>query len=254
MLARRLGYRVIERIIDNDRSASRKARRRREGFDRMLELVKAGDVDAVIVYDLDRFTRNPTSSGRGSTPPSQPRRAHPHDRRPASTCPTPTRSSRRASCSPSPRRRAANTARRVKREAQAAAEKGTPDGRCGRSASSATAPTSPAEAAELRAIYADVIAGPLAGVDRPISTTAASTNPAGARWQSATIGFLVRGRSERRPARVPRQGRRTGHVGTIVDEETWRQAVAALDARKAGRRQAPVRCSVGWCAVPTAAA
>src|SRR3954453_2912104 len=58
-LAKRLGSRVVERIVDNDRSASRRARCRREGFEQLLELVQSGNVDAVIVYDLDRFTRNP---------------------------------------------------------------------------------------------------------------------------------------------------------------------------------------------------
>src|SRR5262245_43281569 len=58
-LAKRLGYRVVERFVDNDRSASRKTRRSREAFDQLLALARSGGVDAVIVYDLDRFTRNP---------------------------------------------------------------------------------------------------------------------------------------------------------------------------------------------------
>src|SRR6056297_564687 len=62
-LAADLGYVVVDRIVDNDRSASRKARRSREGFDRMLEMAQAGTIDAVVAYDLDRFTRNPDELG-----------------------------------------------------------------------------------------------------------------------------------------------------------------------------------------------
>jgi site-specific DNA recombinase len=56
-IAESLGYEITHRIVDNDRSASRYARREREGWVDLMELVESGTVDAVIAYDLDRLTR-----------------------------------------------------------------------------------------------------------------------------------------------------------------------------------------------------
>ena len=53
------GWTVVERIVDNDRSASKFAARAREGWQRLMHLIDAGEVDAVIAYDLDRLTRQP---------------------------------------------------------------------------------------------------------------------------------------------------------------------------------------------------
>lgn len=53
------GWTVVERIVDNDRSASKFARRKREGWERLMHLVESGEVDAVVAYDLDRLTRQP---------------------------------------------------------------------------------------------------------------------------------------------------------------------------------------------------
>lgn len=58
-IAEAAGWRIVERIVDNDRSASRYARRGREGWSRLMELVELGAVDAVVAYDLDRLTRQP---------------------------------------------------------------------------------------------------------------------------------------------------------------------------------------------------
>jgi site-specific DNA recombinase len=51
------GWTVVERIVDNDRSASKYARGPREGWERLMQMVEAGEVDAVVAYDLDRLTR-----------------------------------------------------------------------------------------------------------------------------------------------------------------------------------------------------
>ncbi len=56
-LAERNGWSVSEVIIDNDLSASNG--KRRPGYDRLLDMVRAGDVDAVICWDLDRLVRRP---------------------------------------------------------------------------------------------------------------------------------------------------------------------------------------------------
>jgi DNA invertase Pin-like site-specific DNA recombinase len=236
-LAKKLHYRVVERIVDNDRSASRKARRRREGFDRMLDLVKCGAVDAVIVYDLDRFTRNPDELG----PWIDAAELNPAVRI-ISTGDvidlTDADSIFKARILLAvAEKESANIARRVKREARAAAEKGTPRWPSRPFGFALDGSHDPAEAAELRAIFADVIAGKsMAKIAKSLNERGIP-NPSGARWQSATIGFLVRnGRSAGlREYHGKVVGRGTWEA--IVDEETWRQTVAALDARKAGRRQ-----------------
>lgn len=58
-LARRRGYRVVDVIVDNDRSASRYSRRRRGGFERVVLAMRSGEVDAVLISHLDRLTRQP---------------------------------------------------------------------------------------------------------------------------------------------------------------------------------------------------
>lgn len=50
---------LVERVVDNDRSASRYAKRAREGWTRIMEMIEAGEVDAVVAYDLDRLIRQP---------------------------------------------------------------------------------------------------------------------------------------------------------------------------------------------------
>src|SRR5215207_7824144 len=53
------GWEVVERLVDNDRSASRYARKPREGWTRLLELLESRTIGAVVAYDLDRLTRKP---------------------------------------------------------------------------------------------------------------------------------------------------------------------------------------------------
>jgi site-specific DNA recombinase len=56
-LAKQLGWPVYDEYVDNDISAySGKTRPR---YERMLDDIRAGDVDAVLVYNLDRLTRRP---------------------------------------------------------------------------------------------------------------------------------------------------------------------------------------------------
>lgn len=268
-LAKRLGYRVTERIVDNDRSASRKKRRRREGFDRMLELVQAGDVDAVVVYDLDRFTRNPDELGAWIDAAEANEGVSIHTTGDLIDLADPDSIFKARILLAVAEKEAANIARRVKREAASAAEQGLPRWGQRPFGFNRDGTHVPAEVAELRAIYADVIAGrsmasiakslndrgiPNAGKVRPKreapDANTGDNEPASARWQSATVGFLVR--AARNAGLREYRGEMVG-PGTwapIVDEETWRQAVAALDARKAGVRKAPrsllggiVRCA-----------
>lgn len=55
-LATARGFHVIERLEDNDTSASGKATR--PAFERLLQLVEAKQVDVVIAWSFDRLTRN----------------------------------------------------------------------------------------------------------------------------------------------------------------------------------------------------
>ena len=250
-LAKRLGHRVVERIVDNDRSASRNARRR-EGFERMLELVKAGEVDAVIVYDLDRFTRNPDELGAWIDAAEANPGVKIHTTGDVLDLSDPDAIFKARILLAVAEKEASNTARRVTREARAAAEKGTPRWSTRPFGFRRDGAQVPAEAAELEAIYADVIAGrSLASIALDLNRRGVPKPGRGDRWQSATIGFLVR--AARNAGLREYRGKVVGSGSwePIVDEETWRQAVAALDARKAGRRQAPrsllgglVRCSI----------
>jgi site-specific DNA recombinase len=50
---------VADEYVDNDISASEYSGKPRPGYDRMLEDIREGTVDAVLVYNLDRLTRRP---------------------------------------------------------------------------------------------------------------------------------------------------------------------------------------------------
>lgn len=56
-LARRLGWTVVEVFTDNDVSAS--SGKRRPGYERLLAAIVAGEIEAVVVWDVDRLTRRP---------------------------------------------------------------------------------------------------------------------------------------------------------------------------------------------------
>lgn len=58
-LAERLGWTVVEVLIDNDISASGKSKRRRPSFDRLIAGVGCGEYDGVLYYSTSRLTRRP---------------------------------------------------------------------------------------------------------------------------------------------------------------------------------------------------
>ncbi|HJB10758.1 MAG TPA: recombinase family protein [Candidatus Brachybacterium merdavium] len=58
-LADSLGYQVTHALVDNDISASFATSKRRPGYDELVQLIEAGDVDAVICWDTDRLHRRP---------------------------------------------------------------------------------------------------------------------------------------------------------------------------------------------------
>jgi DNA invertase Pin-like site-specific DNA recombinase len=57
-VAEREGYRVAHVFSDNDRSASRYARKTRPGYAAMLDYLRSGKADAVIAWESSRLTRD----------------------------------------------------------------------------------------------------------------------------------------------------------------------------------------------------
>ena len=58
-IAKDRGWQVVGVHIDNDISASKYGRKVRPEWQKVLELLKAGEADALIAYSLDRLTRQP---------------------------------------------------------------------------------------------------------------------------------------------------------------------------------------------------
>ncbi|HEY0471477.1 MAG TPA: recombinase family protein, partial [Kribbella sp.] len=56
-LAGRLGWKVAEVYVDNDTPSKRA--RRRTAYERMLTDARAGHVDGIVVWHVDRLTRQP---------------------------------------------------------------------------------------------------------------------------------------------------------------------------------------------------
>ena len=54
------GLEVVAVYSDNDISASRYSQKARPGYEALLEAMKAGEVDAVAVWDIDRLCRRPS--------------------------------------------------------------------------------------------------------------------------------------------------------------------------------------------------
>ena len=56
-LAAQLDWPIADEYIDNDISASEYSAKTRPAYERMLEDIRSGAVDAVLVYNLDRLTQ-----------------------------------------------------------------------------------------------------------------------------------------------------------------------------------------------------
>ena len=54
----RNGWRVAHVLVDDDRSASRYARREREDFAALLRLIEDGAIDVVVTWEASRSTRD----------------------------------------------------------------------------------------------------------------------------------------------------------------------------------------------------
>lgn len=248
-LAKQLGYEIVERIVDNDRSASRKARRRREGFERLLELARSGEVEGVIVHDLDRFTRN-ADELRPWIEVAEQTGVKIHTTGEILDLADADSLFRARILLAVAEKESANIARRVSAKLRHDAEAGRPHWSTRPFGFERDGTLVPSEAAELRRMYAEVIDGASQASIAKRLNESAVPNASGARWQSATVGFLIR--APRNAGLRHYRGEIIG-PGTwepIVSEETWRAAVAAIDARKVGRRSGGrsllgglVRCS-----------
>jgi DNA invertase Pin-like site-specific DNA recombinase len=58
-LCKRNGWTIVDEFKDNNKSASRYARKVRPDFSRMLETIDAGGASRIVAYNLDRLLRNP---------------------------------------------------------------------------------------------------------------------------------------------------------------------------------------------------
>src|ERR1039458_2496102 len=53
------GLEVVRVFSDNDISASRYSKKARPRYQALLEAIKGGEVDVIVVWDLDRLCRRP---------------------------------------------------------------------------------------------------------------------------------------------------------------------------------------------------
>jgi hypothetical protein len=216
----------------------------------MLDVVKAGAVDAVIVYNLDRFTRNPDELSAwivAAELNSGVKIISTGDVLDLSDDDAIFKARILLAVA---EKESANISRRVKRQALSVAQKGKPRWNRRPFGFNLDGSQVESEASELRGMYADVIAGhSLASIALDLNTRAVPS-ATGPLWQSATIGFLIR--AARNAGLRQYHGKVVGPATweAVVDEDTYTKAVAALDARRAGRRQAPrsllsglVRCA-----------
>lgn len=244
------GWSVVERITDNDRSASRYARRGREGWARLLHLLDAGAVEAVVAYDLDRLTRRPDELAPLIAAAERGVRIV-----------TVTGSLLDLSSADGifaarillavAEKEAANASRRQRAKLRHDAEQGRPHWPRRPFGYSLTGEVVEAEAAWMRTLV-DWLAGGMSATEAARRLNDAGVaQPSGRPWQSAGVKLLVTS-----PRNI---GQRTYHgeiVGpaawpAVIDEDQWRAACTALAARAQGARRGRrsmltgmVRCAV----------
>lgn len=251
-LCEQRGWTIVERVVDNDRSASRYARRGREGWRRLLELLEQGEVDAIVAYDLDRITRRPDelapliiAAERGVT--------------------IVTVSGTVLDLSNGDgvfaarillavaEKETASLSRRQKTKLRHDAEAGRPHWTARPFGYQRDGTLIPAEAVWLRRMAKWL-------ADDGLSATAVAVRlnnegvmqASGCRWQSSTVKTLVM--SPRNVAIRTYKGKEIGPAAwkPALDVETWQRACAALDARALGTRQGRRSMLTGmvWCGRP----
>jgi DNA invertase Pin-like site-specific DNA recombinase len=247
-LAAELGYVIVDRIVDNDRSASRKARRSREGFDRMLEMAQAGSIDAVVAYDLDRFTRNPDELGAWiDVADTTGIKIHTTGTIVDLADPDSVFTARVLLAVAE--KEAANISRRMKRKLQADAEQGRPHWPRRPFGYTLDAVPVPDEARILNEMIDRVIEGESATKIAAWLNEAGVASASGSPWQSATVKFLVT--ASRNAGLREYKGEIIGAAAwpAIVTEDRWRAACAALALRARPKRGGSLSLLTGlvWC-------
>jgi site-specific DNA recombinase len=229
-LAADLGYNVVEHIVDNDRSASRKARRAREGFDRMLQMAQAGTIDAVVAYDLDRFTRNPDELGAWIDVADK-TGIKIHTTGTIVDLADPDSVFTARVLLAVAEKEAANISRRMKRKLQADAEQGRPHWPRRPFGYTLKAEPIPAEARKLNEMVDRVIDGESPTAIARWLNESGVESASGSEWQSATVKFLVT--ASRNAGLREYKGEIVGPAAwpAIITEDRWKAACSALALR-----------------------
>jgi DNA invertase Pin-like site-specific DNA recombinase len=234
-LAADLGYTVVDRIVDNDRSASRKARRAREGFDQMLEMAQAGTIDAVVAYDLDRFTRNPDELGAWIDVADK-TGIKIHTTGTIVDLADPDSVFTARVLLAVAEKEAANISRRMKRKLQADAEQGKPHWPRRPFGYTLKAEPVPAEARIVNKMIDRVIDGESCTSIANWLNETGIESATGAPWQSSSVKFLVS--ATRNAGLREYKGEIVGPAAwpAIVTEDRWKAARAALALRARPKR------------------
>jgi site-specific DNA recombinase len=237
------GWEVVHRIVDNDRSASRHARRGREGWEYLMECIEDGSIDAVVAYNVDRLTRQPKelerlidAADRGvvvRTATGELDLSHAGGRMAA-----------RILCSVAAHE-AERTSERQTRKLLADAEAGKPHwGHRPYGYNRDGTPNRP-EAEVVRKVYARVADGQSSTSVAKWMNSAGHRSTRGGNWRSTTVTSLVK--AARNIAQREYHGEIVGPASwpSIVDYELFNRANTAIDARP------PVRSGGGRVALLT---
>jgi site-specific DNA recombinase len=230
------GWQVVERVVDNDRSASRYARKAREGWTRVLDLLAANAVDALVAYDLDRLTRRPDDLAPLIAAAERGVRIV-----------TVTGSLLDLSTADGifaarillavAEKETANTSRRAKAKLRHDAESGRPHWPVRPFGFTLKGGVVPEEAEAIRTMATWIIDGAsLTEVARRMNTETTTRPTGGAAWQGQGVKDVV---SKPRVAGLrDYHGQIVGPASwpAILERGTWEQVVAAISARSTGKR------------------
>ena len=221
---------VVERIVDNDRSASKYARKSREGFDRLLQLLDDQAVDAVVAYDLDRISRRPADLEPLIVAAERGVRIYTASGS-ALDLATDDGVLQARLLLAFAEKEAANASRRQKAKLRRDAELGRPHWPKRPFGFTMTAEHVPAEAAVLREIYARIIDGESCTAIASDMNARTVAQPSGKPWQSSSVKLMVS--NPRNAGLRAYKGEIVGPAAwePIVSEDDWRAAVAALQLR-----------------------
>jgi site-specific DNA recombinase len=244
LLAAALGWEVIEVFADNDISASSRSRKARPGYARLLAAIDSGRVQAVLAYSTSRLTRRPREfEGLIERVERGLRIACANTAGEVDLSTADGRAVARTLAAFDAREAEVN-AERKRRQVRQYREQGRWSGGQRPFGWDRTGVAhDPAEAELLREAYADVLAGRSLGtIARRWNAAGIATVQGGQKWISSTVGYCLR--LERHRGVFPGTDRVC--LPPIVDEATWRGAVAVLNAPgRLNRHHGPARLLTG---------